>query len=295
MSLDEKNVSIIGLGMMGGAIADALRAQNPKRISAYDTDQEVLEEALVRGTIDYGAENEEELCEILSDSDLVYVCLYPEAALEFMKKYMSEFKRGSIVTDVVGIKLPTEREIVPILRDDISYIPGHPMAGSEKEGFGAADASIFENRNYVLVPVEGTDPLAIDKLKEIITQMGFSNIVETTAAEHDSKIAFTSQLCHVIASALVDSEDDLTITDYEGGSFGELTRIAMINAPMWTEIFIDNKDLLVEQIDEFEDSLKKIRHYITTSDHEQLESILGDVRRKRVAMEVDRRNKHRKD
>lgn len=294
MSLIDKDVLIVGLGMMGGAIADALRKQHPKRIAAYDTDQEVLEEALVRGAIDYGAENEEELQEVLAQADLVYVCLYPEAALSFMKRYMPYFKSGALVTDIVGIKTPTIEEVVPVLRPDIHFIPGHPMAGSEKEGFGSADASIFENMNYVLVPVDKTDRAAVDALKEIITEMGFSNIVETSAHEHDAKIAFTSQLCHVIASALVDSEDDLTITDYEGGSFGELTRIAMINAPMWTEIFIDNKNLLIEQIDEFEHSMQKLRRYIEECDHESLEEMLTDVRRKRVAMEVDRRNKHRK-
>lgn len=295
MSLENKRVTIVGLGLMGGAIASALRKQNPEQIAAYDTDQEVLEEALRRGVIDFGAENESELCELLSDSDLVYICLYPKTAVDFLKSHMDDFKSGAIVTDIVGIKQPTIKEVVPVLRPDIHFIPGHPMAGSEKEGFGMADAEIFENRNYVLVPIEGTDQKVLDDLKEIITEMGFSNIVETDAYEHDKKIAFTSQLCHVIASALVSSENDLTITDYEGGSFGELTRIAMINAPMWTEIFIENKDLLIEEIDSFEKSMAELRKCIKDSDHENLEAILSDVRRKRVAMEVDRRNKHRKD
>lgn len=293
--MNKDNVAIIGLGMMGGAIADALRKQDFKYIAAFDKNQEILEEALKEGAIDFGTTDKDQMKEILSSSDLIFLCLYPKAAVEFVNEMMPYFKTGSIITDIIGIKQPTIQAIEPNLREDIHYIPGHPMAGSEKEGYGGANSSIFENKNYVLVPLQSSDRQAINDLKEIISEMGFSNIVETTPLEHDRKIAFTSQLCHVIASALVDSEDDLTITDYEGGSFGDLTRIAMINAPMWTEIFIENKDLLLEQIDEFEASMQKLRDSIETSDSEQLEDILRDVRRKRVAMEVDRRNKHRRE
>lgn len=295
MNLENKNVTVIGLGMMGGAIAEALRAQNPAHISAYDINQEILEEALKDNVIDYGTTREEDLRKVLEDSDLVYICLYPVAATEFVNSNMPYFKSGATITDIIGIKSPTIAAIEPNLREDINYIPGHPMAGSEKEGYGSAGAEIFDNRNYVLVPLESNDREAINNLKEVISAMGFSNIVETTAIEHDKKIAFTSQLCHIIASALVDSEDDLTITDYEGGSFGDLTRIAMINAPMWTEIFIENKDLLLKEIDEFEESMKKLKALIESSDSEGLEDTLKDVRRKRVAMEIDRRNKRRKD
>lgn len=293
--MNKDNVAIIGLGMMGGAIADALRKQDFKYIAAFDKNQEILEEALKEGAIDFGTTDKDQMKEILSSSDLIFLCLYPKAAVEFVNEMMPYFKTGSTITDIIGIKQPTIQAIEPNLREDIHYIPGHPMAGSEKEGYGGANSSIFENKNYVLVPLQSSDRQAINDLKEIISEMGFSNIVETTPLEHDRKIAFTSQLCHVIASALVDSEDDLTITDYEGGSFGDLTRIAMINAPMWTEIFIENKDLLLEQIDEFEASMQKLRDSIETSDSEQLEDILRDVRRKRVAMEVDRRNKHRRE
>lgn len=294
MSIENKNVAVIGLGLMGGAIAQALKKQNPAHISAFDINQEILEEALKTDVIDFGTTNPETLKELLQDTDLVFICLYPVAATDFINDHMEYFKPDSIITDIVGIKIPMIEAVKPNLRDDIHYIPGHPMAGSEKEGFGAAKAEIFDNRNYVLVPLENTDQQKLKELKEIIADMGFSNIVETTPLAHDEKIAFTSQLCHIIASALVDSEDDMSITDYEGGSFGDLTRIAMINAPMWTEIFIQNKDLLLKEIDEFESSMKKIRNMIVESDSENLEKTLKDVRRKRVAMEIDRQNKHRK-
>lgn len=295
MDLQDKSVAIIGLGLMGGAYASGFRKLGANHIYAFDINNEILEEALKEGIIDFGTTREENLETILKDSDLVVVCLYPVAASDFIIKNMPLFKPSSIITDIVGIKAPLIEKIQPHLREDIYYIPGHPMAGSEKEGFGAANDSIFENRNYVLIPLENTDQNILKDFKTLVSDLGFSNIVETTPIEHDRKIAYTSQLCHIIASALIDSEDDLGITDFEGGSFGDLTRIAMINAPMWTEIFIENKDLLLEEIDEFENSLLKLRDYIVKSDSENLEKTLYDVRKKRVAMEVDRRNKHRRE
>ncbi len=291
MSLEDKTVAIVGLGLMGGAYADALKKLGPKWLIAYDRDEEVLEEALERELIDFGTSKIEKFP--IGEADYVFVCLYPRAATDFILDNMNAFKAGVTVSDITGLKTPILEAVAPKLRPDIHFISGHPMAGSEKEGFGAADRMIFDNRNYVLVPLPDTDKSKLKQLKELITQMGFSNIVETTPAEHDEKIAFTSQLCHIIASALVDCEDDLSITDFEGGSFGDLTRIAMINAPMWTEIFIDNKDVLVGQIDQFERSLKKLRGQIVDGNKDDLEATLKSVRSKRVAMEVDRRNKHR--
>lgn len=287
------NAAVIGLGLMGGAVADGLRAQG-MRIYAFDTNEETLEEALSIGAIDWGSAREADLPEMLAACPLVFVCLYPKAAAQFITAHMNDFAPGALVTDIAGLKGPLIAAVAPVLRDDIDFIPGHPMAGSEKEGFGAAGRGIFENRNYVLVPLPDTRPEALEKLKGIIRAFGFSHITETTAEEHDRKIAFTSELCHVIASALVDCEEDTCVTDFEGGSFGDLTRIAMINAPMWTEIFIENKRLLLEEIDAFMDSMHKIRAQIEAGDAPALTDTLAAVRARRVAMEVERLKKHRR-
>lgn len=168
------------------------------------------------------------------------------------------------------------------------------MAGSEKEGYGGADRGIFNDKNYILVPTGTHTEAGMERMRALIEAIGFTNIVETSAKAHDEKIAYTSQLCHVIASALVYGENDLEITDFEGGSFGDLTRIAMINAPMWTELFIENKEALVSKIDSFMDSMEMFREQIKNAENEELEESLGEVRQKRVKMEIDRINKHRK-
>lgn len=290
-TLKGKTVSFIGLGLMGGALAMGIRKQGPDKICAFDINEEVLEDALRKEVIDWGVSEPEGIRQILRVSDLVVICLYPQLALDFILEYMEDFKKNAVITDITGVKKLLVDHLKGVLREDLDLILGHPMAGSEKEGFGNADDSIFKERNYILVPQPENKPENLAFIKEIIRNLGFVNIVETTAEVHDQKIAFTSQLCHVIASALVDSEDDLHITDYEGGSFGDLTRIAMINAGMWTELFICNKEALVDQIEKFEKSMDTMKKMIQAEDSDGLTEILSNVRKKRITMEVDRQNK----
>ena len=290
-TLKGKTVSFIGLGLMGGALAMGIRKQNPDKICAFDINEEVLEDALRKKVIDWGVSEPEGIRQILKESDLVVICLYPQLALDFILEYMQDFKQNAVITDITGVKKLLVDHLKGVLREDLDLILGHPMAGSEKEGFGNADDSIFKDRNYILVPRPENRPENLAFIREVIRNLGFVNIVETTAEIHDQKIAFTSQLCHVIASALVDSEDDLHITDYEGGSFGDLTRIAMINAGMWTELFICNKEALVDQIEKFENSMDTMKKMIQAEDSAGLTEILSNVRKKRITMEVDRQNK----
>ncbi|MCB6571596.1 prephenate dehydrogenase [Eubacterium limosum] len=290
-TLKGKTVSFIGLGLMGGALAIGIRKQGPDKICAFDINEEVLEDALRKEVIDWGVSEPEGIRQILGVSDLVVICLYPQLALDFILEYMEDFKENAVITDITGVKKLLVDHLRGVLREDLDLILGHPMAGSEKEGFGNADDAIFKDRNYILVPQPENKPENLSFIKEIIRNLGFVNIVETTAEVHDQKIAFTSQLCHVIASALVDSEEDLHITDYEGGSFGDLTRIAMINAGMWTELFICNKEALVDQIEKFEKSMDTMKKMIQAEDSDGLTEILSNVRKKRITMEVDRQNK----
>lgn len=277
-------VGFIGLGLMGGALAMGIRKQGPKQIWGYDINASVIEKALEQGVIDKGVSDSPGLQKMLPQCDLIFICLTPMDALAFLALYMEDFKSGAVLTDITGVKEVIFKNLGNLLRKDIDYIPGHPMAGSEKEGFGGADDRIFKNRNYILTPLPTNQPENIELIKTIITDLGFNHIVETNCEIHDEKIAFTSQLCHVIAAALVDCEDDLSITDFEGGSFGDLTRIAMINAPMWTELFMCNRKNLLHQIEKFESSLEAMKAMIKAEEKEELIQRLQSVREKRIAM-----------
>jgi prephenate dehydrogenase len=170
------------------------------------------------------------------------------------------------------------------LRDDLDFIPGHPMAGAEQGGFANAKLCNFHGKNYILTPLKRNKPENLDFIRDLIYRMGFGRITETAAAEHDRKIAFTSQLCHVIAAALIDCEADVEITRFGGGSFEDLTRIAMLNAPMWTELFIENRAELLRRIDMFEGSLDALKRLIAGAEEKTLEDKLAQVRDRRTRM-----------
>ena len=158
------------------------------------------------------------------------------------------------------------------------------MAGGEKEGFANSKGEYFKNHNYLLIPHANNKKENIELFKSLITQMGFTKITETDSSTHDNKIGFTSQLCHVVASAMVSSARDPNVTSFGGGSFEDLTRIAMINAPLWAELFLSNKEKLVEHIKTFTSQMQIFQDLIEKEDVQGLISLLTDVRFKREAM-----------
>lgn len=295
MRLNQLTYGFVGLGLMGGSLAKAItkyvlaEENSTGKIYAMDKNPSSLEDAILEKTIERGF-SERETKEMLSLCDVVFVCLYPKATGEFLAKYQDDFKSGAIVTDIAGVKGQL-MENLNWKRSDVAFVPGHPMAGNEREGFTHASAEIFQKRNYIFMePVVGGafslefGKNALETLKQLATSIGFGRIIETNAEIHDHKIAFTSQLCHVIASALVDSAEDTNVTAFGGGSFEDLTRIAMINAPLWTELFIADKKELVNHISEFQASLETIKAAIENEDSEKLNGYLSNVRSRRIAM-----------
>ena len=279
----------VGLGLMGGSFAKSIRENilcqsNAKgTILACDKNPASLKHAMADGIISKGYD-ENHAAEMLAICDVVFICLYPHATLEFIKQNKGNFKTGSIVTDISGVKSEIISAIPQILRDDVDFISGHPMAGSEKEGYANASGSVFMKRNYILMPLPKNKPVHLEFFKNLVTALGFTRIIETDAKVHDHKIAFTSQLCHVIAASLVDSAEDTQITAFGGGSFEDLTRIAMINAPLWTELFSANKTELLSHMDSFLKSFTDIRECLEKNDLERLCKMLEEVRVKRIAM-----------
>ena len=209
--------------------------------------------------------------------------------MNFLIEHKDSFKPGSVVTDISGVKTLIAENIFAgeksIIRSDVDFILGHPMAGNEKEGYSGSNQCIFEGRNYILMPQSTNKSETISLMKELVTKLGIKRIIETDYITHDHKIAFTSQLCHVIASALVDSAEDNKITAFGGGSYEDLTRIALINAPLWTELFLSNKKELLAMITTFESSLSNIKKAIENEDQDGLQKILTCVRTKRAEMQ----------
>lgn len=289
MKLQNLNYGIVGLGIMGGSFAKSIRAnilsmaESTGKIFACNRSQACIQQALSTGVIDEGFSTEN-VSDMIKKCDVVFICLYPHATLDFLVQYKNDFKSGSIVTDISGVKGIFEKSLPQILRPDVDFIIGHPMAGGEKEGYSNSKAEFFVNHNYILIPQDYNKPENLETMRALITDMGFSRITETTCEIHDYKIGFTSQLCHIIASALVESAEDPEITAFGGGSFEDLTRIAMINAPLWTELFISNKEKLVHHIENFEKMMDEFKSAIKNEDAEKLNALLSDTREKRLRM-----------
>jgi len=283
--VEGNDIGIVGLGLMGGAIARALRKNcgvERQRLFACDIDIETLDAARQTELIGQGWEAGK-AGEMLPLCDVVFLCLNPSAIIRFLEQWAGSFKTGSLVTDIAGTK-GSIAAAAEKFREDVDFIPGHPMAGAEKGGFANSGLCDFSGKNYILTPLSRNKSENLQFLKNLIYQMGFGRITEVTPDEHDRKIAFTSQLCHVIASALIDCEADTAITRFGGGSFEDLTRIAMLNAPMWTEIFIENRNALLERIDQFEKSLDTLKTLIGSAQAAELEKTLALVRDRRTAM-----------
>jgi prephenate dehydrogenase len=275
-------LGIVGLGLMGGALAMALRRlAQEMRILACDIDGPTLRAALDQGLVD---EAFPDPAPMLPRCDLVFLCLNPSTLCCFLETWMGAFKTGALLTDIAGIKGSIVETVERNLREDLDFIPGHPMAGSERGGFANAARCDFRGKNYILTPLKRNRPENLESLKALIRRLGFGRITETSAAEHDRKIAFTSQLCHVIAAALIDCEADTEITRFGGGSFEDLTRIAMLNAPMWSELFVENRTELLRRIEQFEGSLDALKNLIAPEHEKALERRLALIRDRRSRM-----------
>lgn len=264
---------IVGLGLMGGSLGKAIRENILSvpgctgKIYGSDINSASLDLASRQHICDrvFSAEDVDSM---LGECDFVYICLYPHATVDFLKQHRDSFKSGSIVSDISGVKALVFDSLNDFYRPDVDFIPGHPMAGSEKEGYANSSGGIFRNHNYIVMPLETNSRENVELFKTLVGGLGFTRVVETDAKIHDHKIAFTSQLCHVIASSLVDSAEDDSITAFGGGSFEDLTRIALINAPLWTELFLANKRELLSHIDKFTESLGRLRDEIEKGEDE---------------------------
>ena len=263
--INEANVLIVGLGLIGGSYARALKRLG-FCVSAIDTDPDTIAYALQEKMIDQGSTDDS----LLSEADCIILALYPSLVKDWIRTHQDHFKSGVIITDVTGIKSAIVYDVQDILRKDAEFIAAHPMAGREVCGVKNSTDRIFRDANYIVVPTEQNSQDAIRWCKNLGRVLGFSHISVLSPAEHDSMIAYVSQLTHCIAVALMTCEDNAHLKDYTGDSFRDLTRIARINEDMWTELFFMNRQPLLDRLDAFIEELSSIRDLIECEDEEGL-------------------------
>lgn len=273
-------IFIVGLGLIGASYAEGLH-QKGHKIFAYNRNEEHVKTAVKQGFV----ESDNSL-KRLTSCDLVILALYPEHNVEFVKNNLDLFKKGQVVTDVSGTKTKMMQEIEAMLPEGVSYTSHHPMAGKETSGFLSRDHNMFKNANFLIV--KGSRSIDKDEklLTEIANSLRFGKITVMDAKTHDELIAFTSQLTHVLAVTLVHS-DHLTLTkEATGDSYRDLTRIAKINEFMWTELFLENKDALLNKISDFEIQLEKIKQLIKEGNVLELQKYLKEAKERRMTFDL---------
>lgn len=274
-------IGIVGLGLIGGTYARSLR-KYPYEIYGIDISKDSIDYALENNIIDYGTTDPKS---VLKDLDVVFLCLYPHDTVSFVRKHINNFRKNAIISDVVGIKRRLIDNLDVYQDDDVEFVFAHPIAGREKIGVTYSDANIFKDANFVITPTKHNTDDALGVIETLAKQMGFKHVSRITDVEHDDVIAFTSQLTHAIAISLVNSDDGKYDTSlFIGDSYKDLTRIAMINENLWSELFLDNKDFLIKRINKFEQELDKLKDALNNKDKNKIEELMRDstYRRRKI-------------
>jgi prephenate dehydrogenase len=266
-----KKILIVGLGLLGGSYARVLRRFG-FHVSAITLEQGSIDYALRENIIDEGSTELDE--KIIGDADLVIFALYPHVFVEWIEKNQALFKSGALITDVTGVKRSIVYKIQDMLRPDVEFVAAHPMAGREVSGVENSNDRMFVGANYIVTPTEKNTPEAIATCIELGRLLGFSNVTTLTPEEHDEMIGFLSQLTHCIAITLMTCNDKENMEKFTGDSFRDLTRIARINDLMWSELFVENKDMLLEQMNLFIDKFNDLKNMLETEDIEGMRAMM---------------------
>ena len=276
-----KKIGIIGLGLIGGSMAKTISSAEKYEIYGTDERKSVITLAIEEGVLK-GELNFENACEC----DLLIVALYPKDVVRVINEYVPYLKKGTVVVDCTGIKQAVCNGLSKDLNGrDIFFIGGHPMAGKEVSGYANADDMMFKKASMILCRDKYTNEEAFEETAEFFRNIGFKSIKETTPEEHDRVIAYTSQMAHVVSSSYIKSPTLEKRYGFSAGSFKDMTRVALLNEYMWTDLFLDNKDALVEELDIFIGNMKEIRDAIDSGDKEKVCRLLKRGRELKISDE----------
>ena len=270
---------IIGLGLLGGSYARGL-TEKGYYVEAITDKQSSVDYAIEKGIVNFATTEVNK--ETVQKADVIIFALYPHIFVEWIEKNQSLLKNGAIITDVTGVKKNIVYKIQNMLRSDVEFIAAHPMAGREVSGVENSDDKMFVGANYIVTPTDKNTPEAIDTCLELGRLLGFAKVTTLPPEEHDEMIGFLSQLTHCIAITLMTCNDKENMENFTGDSFRDLTRIARINDLMWSELFIENKDALLEQMDMFLNKFKSLKEMLENEDIEGMREMMRHSTKRRA-------------
>lgn len=273
--LRDLTFAIVGLGLIGGSYAKALRNLKVRKILGMDISHGIARACLNANMIDEVIEADGSN---LKEADVIICSVYPEAIVSFVQQNVQNFAEGMLMTDATGVKGTMPHEIQALLPEGCEFISGHPMAGRQGSGLGMSDAAIFNNSNYIIVPTEKNTPEAVSWLEEFAKALGCARSVKVSMEDHDKIIAYTSDLPHITAVALVNSASYNENTQYFiAGGFRDATRVADINPDLWSDLFLSNRANVIAEIENYQKQLERWKKAIENNDREALKEIMREA------------------
>lgn len=275
-------VGVVGLGLIGGSMVKAYKKAG-HTVYSYDIDESILEFAKLEKNVDKTLDKSN-----ISDCDLIILALYPDASIEYFKDNAGLINKDAFVIDCCGTKkLVCECGFALAKKYGFTFVGGHPMAGTHNSGYKYSRADMFENAPMVVVPDRYDDIKLLDKVKQLLSPCRFGGFSVTTASEHDRMIAFTSQMPHIVSNGFIKSPTAGLHTGFSAGSYKDLTRVAWLNPKMWTELFFENKEFLIDELDFFINSLGEYKDALINDNKDKMYKLLDDGRK--IKEEVDGR------
>ncbi len=266
------NIGVVGLGLIGGSLVKSAKKNTDFKVYGYDLNKDVVKTAISEKSIDG-----ELTQQLLTTCDYVFIPLYPEAVIDYVDNNAEFFKNGAVVIDCAGVKRSVCDECFNIAeKHNFSFVGGHPMAGTQYSGFENSKDTMFYNAPFVLTPKENEDILILANAREVIMKLGFGRVSVMTPQKHDKLIAFTSQLAHIVSNAYVKSPSALERKGISAGSYKDLTRVAYLNENMWTELFLENKENLIFELDYIIAELQKYSDAMKNDDADMLKQLLKE-------------------
>lgn len=268
------DISVVGLGLIGGSLARTIKLHTEHRVYGVDLNAATMDQAALLGAIDGVADDA-----VIARSDLILVALYPGAIVDWITSHAHLFKPGCLVIDCGGVKQVICKAIEPLVKDAAwHFIGGHPMAGREFSGFKYTRDDLFDHASMILTPYADADLALLQQARNFFLDIGFRRVQFTTPETHDEMIAYTSQLAHIVSSAYVKCPLADKHRGFSAGSFADMTRVARLNEDMWTELFFDNRDALLPEVEGLVERLTAYRDALRNEDQEAMKSLLKEGR-----------------
>ena len=265
-------IGIAGLGLIGGSLAKAYKLHEGITVLGFDTDESALAFAGISGAIDGVLDSGS-----IASCDAVLIAVTPKAAVEYLARMAPHIDKSTLVIDCCGVKRAVCENCFAIAKQHgFTFVGGHPMAGTQYSGFKHSRANLFKGAPMILVPPVYDDIILYTRIEDILKPAGFGRFTFTTAEKHDEMIAFSSQMAHLLSNAFIKSPTAKSHKGFSAGSYKDLTRVARLNADMWTELFLENRDILIKEIDVFTDSIRSYRNALQNNDAETLHRLLEE-------------------